>query len=136
MSPADGMFFLQCAMIHVFIEVKKVQISTLAEMKDKKKNVRENNGFGTARVEKSIDEILQDLKTSPKKKNKVSTSKNQKSKKKIKVGKSVPRIVKVQNTKGAVKYAKNETTDETSVTMNKNNKYHKRFTKTKKPGRV
>ena len=66
-------------------------------------------------------------------KEKGSRCKNQKSKKKVKVGKSVPRIVKVQNAKGAVKSAKNGTTDEVSVTMNK---YHKRFTKTKKPGRV
>jgi hypothetical protein len=124
LTELDGLFCLETAIIYVFIKLSGKKIATFSKIQKRKIPKAQIITQGT---EKSIEEILKDIEGTSKKT--VSKCKKVCKKKKI-VGKSVPRILKIQQTKRPIK---TDEDDEVSVTMNK---YNKRFTKTKKPGRV
>jgi hypothetical protein len=127
---ADGIFWLQCASMFLYVDSQRERIINFTKLKNKKtpKNETSENymaSFNALNISKMSGEDTQKV---PKQIGK--HFKKTYRKPKIPVGKSVPRIVKVKHTKPAVTTDKE---DKVSVSMNK---YNKRFTKTKKPGRV
>ena len=127
---ADGIFWLQCAMMYLYVDSQRERINNYTKLKNKKapKNEISESYMSSYHALNTAKVSDEDSQRKPIKIGK--HSKKTSKKPKMPIGKSVPRILKVKHTKPA---ATTDKEDNVSVSMNK---YNKRFTKTKKPGRV
>jgi hypothetical protein len=127
---ADAIFWLQCAMMYLYVDSQRERINNFTKLKNKKtpKHEISESYMASYHALNSANVSDEDTQRKPQKLGK--HSKKTSKKPKMPIGKSVPRILKVKHTKPA---AATDKEDNVSVSMNK---YNKRFTKTKKPGRV